>query len=363
MPAYYRVDVLTASGVLLAEIDNYKELAYTNTVNAPGVAEIVLHGANTKIQYLTENAQVEIYRRNDDFGLDWTRDFVGFLRKEDRKTSRGDDTYIASVIGAKEILNRRVNAHYAETTNRTIYASQSVETVMKTLVHTNVGAAAITASGRLRNGVITGVSIASNQVRGSGISWRNAYVNVLDDLQKLANAYAMDFDLNKTGASAWQFEVYPSQRGTDRTTTVLFALENGNMTDPQYSFDALEERTVALIGGDGEGSARQIVTISGSGYSALDDREIFVDARNNKGVTAVLTAAGIAALQDAIPEEKFTFRVLQTPSCYFGVHYFLGDKVKSRYKNQTFTQKIQSVTVRYSRDSDLEDITVRMVTS
>jgi hypothetical protein len=232
---------------------------------------------------------------------------------------------------------------------------------MKTFVSYNCGANATTASGRLRNGVIPNFSIATDLARGDTISWTNAWKPVLKDLQEIANAFQVDFSVNKTGAASWSFEVYPSQLGTDRTTELLFSLENGNMTDPQYSYNVLNEKTVALAAGEGEKATRQIVVASGVNYSATNDREIFTDARNNQSSLSVLAAAAQSTLRDNIPTEEFSFSVLQTPASYYGVHYFLGDLVRSQYKGRLFIQKIEQIQVRYTRQG-LEQITVQMRT-
>lgn len=355
----YYVEVLTASGIRQALIDDFQSLSYRREVNAPGIAQIALQGNHSKLDTLTENAQIQIYRKNDTLGLDWDVDFVGFLRAEERTTDRGEDRYTGYAIGALSLLSRRVNAHYANTANRSTFNNLPVETVMKTMVHTNAGAAATTASGRLRNGVIPGISIASNQSRGTSITWNNAYVNLLDDLQELSAAYSIDFDLTKTGAYNWSFEVYPGQLGTDRTSTVIFSLENGNMRNPEYSYDSIDESTVVIVGGEGPENARQIITISGVRYAANRDYEIFADARSNKGSIAALTATGTAALNKAIPKQGFSFEVVQTPGSAYGVHYFLGDLVTAKYKGLSVTMKVQAVEITYSR-AELEQINITL---
>jgi len=365
MSAYYKIHVLTVSGILLAEVDNFRELAYTNMVNSPGIAEIVMNGTANNTQYMVIDNQIEIYRINRRFGInDWQRDFVGFIRKEQRSTKRGEDTMIITALGLNELLGRRVNGYYANTGNRSIYTDLPVETVMKTFVQYNCGSDAVTLptiSGRVRNGELPNFTVETDQARGVIISWANAWKPVLRDLQDLADTYTVDFQVSKVGPANWSFEVYPFQLGTDRTSEITFALENNNMTDPEYVYDATEQKTIAIAAGEGEEAERQIVIQSGIGFGIDNDREVFTDARGNQDNPDVLSSAAASNLKQNEAREEFKFQVLQTFSSYYGKHYFLGDRVKSQYKGRGFIQKIVGVTVQYDR-TNLETITVDMKT-
>ena len=352
MSAYYKVNVLTVDGILLCEIDNYRELGYTNIVNAPGACEIVLNGHNPKIQYVDIDHQIEIYRINRPYGItEWQRDFVGFIRKIERSTKRGEDTFIITALGLNSLLDRRINAYYADTTDYTLFENATIETVMKTLVSNNLtDASATTGNGRLLFGGMFGVSVAPDLSRGyTQVAWTNPYKPLLKDMQELAITYEIDFDITKTGSDTFSFDVYYPQRGTDRKELVTFSLENGNMTDPVYSYSVIDERNVGIAAGAGEKSGRQTAFAYGPTAQDVDTyskfSEVFVDARSNQGLSTVLEDAIRNKLLETVPQEDFSFTTLQTPSCYYGNHYFLGDIVTSQYNNKTFIQKIEQVEV------------------
>jgi len=309
---------------------------------------------------LEHNGQVIVYRRNPAMGLaTWTADFWGLFRAQKRSYS-DHDLFEGRCPGILTMLGWRVVAWMAGTANRSNFQNAKAETVMKTLVSYNAGGNATTGNGRIRNGTITGISVQADGAGGNTISIDCAYTNLLETLQKLAPIAGGDFDLVKTGAQAWEFRWYAGQRGTDRTATLLFALERGNMAEPVYEYDRLDEATVAIVAGQGEGADRAVVVRTGPDYAAGNDIETFVDARNNT-TTDGLNASGDAKLQDARARQQFGYRVVQTPGCAYGVHYGLGDLVKAQYGPVNVAQKIVGVTVSLDRDG-AEKIDVEMQT-
>ena len=182
---------------------------------------------------------------------------------------------------------------------------------------------------------------------------------MLDQLQAIAQIAAGDFDLIKTGAQTWQFRFYAGQRGTDRSATVTFALELGNMAAPVYRYMRLVEKTVAVVGGQDTGVNRAVVTRTGTDYSAANDIELFVDGRSDDS-TAKLNARGDSALDKAQARNAFSYKVLQTPASLYGLHYFLGDLVKAKYKAINVTKQVYAVSVSFDGKDSKEIIDVEM---
>jgi hypothetical protein len=279
MSVLYKIQIRNASGQLLAEIDDYQDLTYTIVVNAPGVAEFSIGATSQKAQYIVIDNRVEVYRKNVAYGItQWVQEFSGFIRSYTLATQRGSTTFVVTALGILDILNQRIVAYYADTAQRSLFINTNVETIMKTIVSYNCGANATTANGRLRNGVISGLTVDTDTASSVfTIDWANAWKPVLKDLQDLSVAYRMDFDLTPS----YVFTTYANQRGTDRTTEFTFSLENGNMTDPVYTYDATNERSVALVGEQGEQDDRNVYEETGSLYHVVtNNREVFVDARN-----------------------------------------------------------------------------------
>ncbi len=355
----YRIDLHTAAGAKMAEITDCWALAYTRRVNAPGVLSFSLAGDHRVVSQLEHNSQVIVYRRNPALGLPWTADFYGLFRGQ-RRSYSDHDIFTATCPGILTMLAWRIVAWKAGTANRSSFSSDKAETVMKTLVSYNAGASATTGNGRIRNGTINGISVQADGAGGNTLSVACAWDNLLEILQKVAAIGGGDFDLIKTGAASWEFQWFSGQRGTDRTATLLFALERGNMAEPEYAHDRTEERTVAIVGGQGEADGREVVVRTGPDYAAGNDVEAFVDARQC-ATTAGLESAGDSRLEEVRARQEFGYRVVQTPGCAYGIHYGLGDLARGQYGTVNVLQKIVGVSVSLDRDG-AEKIDVEMAT-
>jgi len=345
MTTDYSLILRTGAGVKLAEIDDYTGLTYSKRVNEPGLCQFTINADDVNATALaTTNAQIEVWRSNAAMGLTRSADFYGLVRYVRRYYAERDVLEVRAV-GQLSMLGWRTVAWHANTDNRSSFTSEKGETVMKALVTYNAASSATVANGRLREGAITGVSVAADGAAGSTIDWFCSYDNLLTTLQDCAKVAGGDFDLIRTGAATWEFRWYTGQRGTDRSATVFFSLGAGNMADPDYTIDRIDERTVAIVGGQGEGAARTTAVRTGTDYSAgVVDYEVFVDGRDCT-TTAGLNTRGDKALDGKRAREVFTFKVLQTPACFYGVHYFLGDKATARYATLTETVKVHGVTV------------------
>lgn len=335
------------SGVLQYILTDYLWLSYTKTVNYPGIAQFGLSGDHPAISDLADKWKVEILRRDADNYIPWTSEFEGLYR-EPEQAGVNPGEFAAIVPGCMSMLDWRVVAWPAGTSNRSYFTSAKAETIMKTLVNYNAGSPATLANGRIRTGTITGLSVEADSALGNTLNWYCAGKPLLKELQELAQVAGGDYDLVRTGANAYQFRWYTGQRGTDRSASVIFAIDRGNMGSPYFRIKRLQERTVAIVAGQGEGSDRDFVVRTGANYSAGNDIEDFVDARNVAlGDTSGLNAAGDKELATAEAVEEFGFDVLQTPSSLYGLHYFFGDLVTalSPFTGSAVTRKVRSITI------------------
>lgn len=358
MAAEYRVRIYTRTGTLVYELVDYTALAYTREVNAPGMAVVTLPGEHAAAA-VDLDYQLEVWRRNQTYSLDWYRDFSGLVRDVERRA--GDDgTRTATLYapGDLSLLGRAIVAYPAGTANRNKFTAAKAETILKTLVTRNATSAGTTADGRVRNVDLTGITVQADGAGGNTLDVACAWQNLLEACQDVAAVAGGDFDLIKTAAAAWEFRWYAGQRGTDRSATVVFSLLRGNMANPVLLRNTLAEQTVAIVGGQGEESARSIVVRTGANYSApYNATEMFVDARSLT-TTAGLEAAGDRALWEAQARYTLEFDVVQTPATLYGVHYGLGDLVAASFEEYSGTKKITGVAVQF--DNNGEQIKVTM---
>lgn len=167
------------------------------------------------------------------------------------------------------------------------------------------------------------------------------YKNVADTLTKIAKVsntgYIVRFDrVNKK----LLFECF---QGIDRSANqsvnprAIFSEEFDNVTDSKYTLATENLKTVALVGGEGEGDARILVTLGNA--TGMARREIFVDAKDLKKDTmtdteykAILTQKGLETLSSAVKTETFESNVNLQSNLIYKIDFNLGDVVTCRKK-------------------------------
>jgi hypothetical protein len=355
MAEIWQVYLKGADGTLADIVDAYDSLLFTKRVNASGAwalrfAQLADESAAAfavRCGLWALDAQVEFWQYDADVGIDWRMDFAGFVRWQRwYVTTDGAVTFEVGGRCYNDLLNRRIISAAAGSAHAA-WAATAAETVMKDIVTYQVGASA--GAGR----VTTGLSVEADGADGSSITLSRAYRNVLEALRDVSVLGDGDFDTVGTGAATWEFRYYDGQLGTDRSATVIFALERGNMGEPELSIGRQDEVNAVLVGGQGEGAARSLVWRTDS--TLYDDStwnrcEQFVQA-TNETTTNGLNSAGDKALDAGRPKWELAFTVLQTPGCAYGLHYFLGDLVTAKFLSYSGTKKVTGVTVSVAADS------------
>jgi len=189
------------------------------------------------------------------------------------------------------------------------------------------------------------------------VSFQATYRNLQIVLTKIAKygligyRFTPDFDAHKI--------VFDTMKGTDHSfaqsanNRVIFSEDYNNLTNAIYKYNNQALKTYAIVGGQGDGDDRVIVTV-GSG-SGLNLRQVFVDARDLSadGLTTaqyqeVLRQRGYEALQEAIEAESLECETAPEINFKYKSDYDLGDivTVKKRswglYMNKRITE-IQEV--------------------
>jgi hypothetical protein len=355
--ADYRLDVFNNSGVLQgsmtgtaaggsAKKSGFLQLACINRVNAPGLLTFSLRGDHWLLSSLADKWQFELWRKP--FAGSWSREMAAIFRAG--QWEYGEKSNIVLYCpGILSLLGYRTINWYADLANRTAFDGVVAETIMKTLVTYNITSSATTGNGRKRSGTnwpATQITVEADGANGDIRDWYCFGDNLLASLQKLAPIAGGDFDLVKTSPTAYQFRWYDGQLGTDRSATVKFSLGLGNMGLPEYNESRLDEKTVACVWGQGEGSARDYVTRTGLNYTTTNDIEMFVDARDVElGNSTGLNDRGDQKLSEVEAARTFRFDALQAPATLYGVDYFLGDlvSVENPLTGSVYTQKVVAV--------------------
>lgn len=372
MPTQYIVRVRNRAGVRQYDVTDFLSLNYSKFANDVGRLNVDLSGNHRAIAALERDGQVEVWRFDDSAGIAPYCDFYGLYRDRDRRTpgENINGVYTLKCVSQLHFLRRALIAYAAGTDLRNDFTTDPAETVMKLMVRYNATADATTANARLRTvGTwASNITVQADGATGSNISKAFAHRNLLEALQEVALLGGIDFDLVKTGAQAWEFRTY-ALLGADLTAAVKFSLTWGNMENPTLTGSNIEEATVAIVGGDGEGAARTFAIRTGPNYAAgYNDIEVFVDARGQD--SAALVAAGDARLNELRSRDDLRFDVLQNDAFRYGRDYcaagVVGDKVSVTYAEASVVKKIRGVHVAVATSSssdNAEQIQLDMVTA
>lgn len=105
--------------------------------------------------------------------------------------------------------------------------------------------------------------------------------NLYDVIQKLCEERGIGFRITLNDTNQFVFEMYVGvDRSYDQTSVpyVVFSPRFDNVISSNYMESKSPLKNVALVGGEGEGSARRYTAVGN--LSGLDRRELFVDARD-----------------------------------------------------------------------------------
>lgn len=185
------------------------------------------------------------------------------------------------------------------------------------------------------------------------ISLQATYRNLQTAMTKIAKygligyGFTPDFSRHKI--------IFDTMQGIDHSYAqnenkrVIFTENYNNIRNAVYKYNDQTLKTVAIVGGQGEGAARTIVTV-GSG-SGLNLRELFVDARDlspdeltEAQYHDALYQRGEETLNEAIAAESLECEVDPQTNFTYKEDYDLGDIVTVKkkswglYMNQRITE-------------------------
>jgi len=150
------------------------------------------------------------------------------------------------------------------------------------------------------------------------------------------------------------FDTYP----TATRAGAVFSLERGNVAEVEWQ-DAAPETTHAIVGGDGEGTSRnlRVRADSAAAQAWRVATEEFIDQRSEDSAAA-LDAAGDKVLADGRRSGIISATLVDTPALAFGTHYHLGDRVTVMPSGgRAFTDQVTSVTIQADRRAGTLTIT------
>lgn len=395
MPATYEFWLSDDSGRRIDLLENISFASFARAVSGLGTIQVGIPFrpfANQFNPYFKPDWRIEAWR-SPAYGIPMRCEDVFLLRKPHVYTRAQDGMDMISFYGRNglDLLKRR-SVIQLPGTSYTEKTAQ-IDNMMKAIVRQQMlYGSALDPAGAVDNTRAwpSGEFSVQGDV-GLGTSLTRAFAgrvvyDILDDLRKAsiqsnltssAN-YRIYFDMvprwfspsdTSSGArQGWEFRTYANLRGGDRTTGIEFSSENENLKAPEYSISHLDEVNVAIVTGNGRGSAQQYTTVTDSvrvGVSRWNRVEKVVSASNETSTTG-LADAGKTALGNGKPKEDLNVTFLNTeggpntPRSLYGIDWDLGDKVRVNVAEKQFYAEIGSVYVAIDENGK-ETITARNV--
>ncbi len=354
----YQCRIYDNSGNLIGLYDDLVNLTYRKVVNNIGLAVLTVPDTHAIVSQLADDLLLNVYftYRPLTGGGEVTdlQDFVGLYRDKQIATDQdGNVHYLLYFMGAMDVLNRNIIAYPAGTTgNKSQWTSRAIADIANDVVIYNCTASATTGNGRLRNANVIWGLTASGAIAGtSTINYSAAYRNVLEVNQELAQLAGFDFDVIYTpGVGHLQYKQYSGQLGTDKSTTIIFDLNLDNIQGANLNGERLKEKTVAIVGGPGTGSARTTAIRTGANQAAANDYELFIDARSN--TSTELNSIGDAKLADLEARTRIDVDIAPSSGYVYRRDYGLGDLVTVSFANTFVVKKINTVEVTFDQDQN-----------
>lgn len=269
--------------------------------------------------------------------------------------------YMISATGrqAKAILGKRI-------INAQTQLPNDLTTTVFELIQKNAGAAA----GAIRK--IDGLEELTSLIIQPITETQVSYENLLTYTDNLLQAYGIGAELLLTEAAAFRYNLYS---GVDRSAEIIFSQTFDNLLSSSYKRNAAAFRTYALIGGEGEGTARILQEYNAdTSVRGIDRAEMFVDAKDisskytdgsgqeqeldltNAADLATykgwLTERGKTKIAETAQIESFEGEIDTAATPYkFGEDFYLGDRVRVQddFLGVYITPRILKFTMRQDR--------------
>ena len=359
MAPLYTVQVYNSAGTLQATVVDFLAIRITRVVNGIDVLTMQLGGTSPSVSSIVYGGIIEVYRQDIEAGIASYREYAGIIRGIEQIIT--DQTiYDIQAVGFNALLADRQVAYFAGVANRTQFTAQPAETIMKTLFNFNVGSSATTANGRFLDGRITGATASATTGAGTSMSINVAQLNLLQALQKVQLSAGGDFAVVYTAPATFTFTWYTGQLGTDRSASVIFSVGNGTIGKLVVRTSRIDDITAVVVAGQGEGSARAIVTRPSSLPTGLDLREGYADARNQKTTTEYQQLGDVMLALATRQRSSVDAVVLQSNALRYGRDYFFGDLVGVYTGAATVTRKIATIELSLSKEG-AESINVGLI--
>lgn len=205
------------------------------------------------------------------------------------------------------------------------------ETVIRDIVHANVGTGAVTARRQ------DGFTVATSQGRGKTVKVNDRDKRVLDVIKPLARTGGVTFDAVQEDDNRIVFRF---RTPTDRSRSVRFTEQNGGLAEGSYVMSA-PTVNAAMAAGQGTGTylnRREYVRATSWGRRV----EEFVDQTSTDDDPEIKQAAD-ELLDEGREGASASITAQEVPGLRFGTDYWLGDIVTVEFDGATVSEPVRQV--------------------
>jgi hypothetical protein len=185
-----------------------------------------------------------------------------------------------------------------------------------------------------RNRLVPYLEIGDVPVTPVQVAYRARFQSMTEILADIGQTTGLGWGVT-FDATARVFRFSP-RVGRDRTASIIFSPDYGNVSTISFSHSTTRTRTIACVAGQGEGPDRiwqlnyRADDWPAGAPEGLARREVFVDARDAETSSQLGDRAG-ARLGDLRDEEAVEFALLDGGSYEYPADFRLGDVVRADY--------------------------------
>lgn len=366
--ATYWANLYDWNGNLVAVFDDFKPLTIEHRINGYSNCTFSIDGQDSRISLFKLDYFLEVWR---DIGDLKYIEFEGVHRSDQLQyTEGGHWIYTSYSRSFEDFLMRRCVmyrnlAKVLEADGVTWHGytlkNIAADDAMKEFVNENLGPGANNhvvgdPNTRLVNGAMPNFNIEPNTSQGPTYFANFSYLNLYEVLQKIAEATGVDFKVRRFSGNQFEFITRYPMLGSDKSATLVFSPEYGNMTIPSWTLTRTEEVNVVAVLGQGENTYRHALTFERASTmdSPWNRRETTHDSSNDTGQGFIDTSTEV--LNNLKAKEEFTFSVMQTDASAYGYDYVLGDVCTVKFGAITKQKKVTGIVINVSDGK--EDIKV-----
>jgi Siphovirus ReqiPepy6 Gp37-like protein len=321
------IRILTPVLDLLAEIDDYESLLFTRRWHEVGEFELRIN------RY---KRHTELLQRGNLIMLGASRNKVGIIRHREielDENGKASENWLVKGIALKGVAAQRIVVPPANDSHDR--ASGAAETVMRHYVNNHI----VNPADVKRK--IDMLVIASDQQRGSQISWESRFKNLAEELVEISKASGLGWDVFLDfQQKKWIFDVFEGRNLTVNQTEnppVIFSPQFESLKQLSFVESDYNYKNYGYIAGQGEGELRRVVEVGEA--EGLSRIETFIDARDiseeDENQQALPEAEIIAKLQQRGQQKLLEFaqefflegQVLTNSPFVYEKDYDLGDIV------------------------------------